>query len=337
MIPELSAMTMDASDPGVFLFINSEPMTSAKPLISVVSPVYGAPGLVSELCMRLHKSMGEITEDYEIILVFDCSPDDGWEKIVDECCNDERVKGIRLSRNFGQHNAITAGLESARGEWIVVMDCDLQDQPEEIVKLYDSARKGYDIVFAQRHERRDSFLKRNSSRLFYSMFGYMTDTRQDARIANFGIYRNTVVAAILSMRDYVRYFPTMAQWVGFDSISIPVTHSARGDGRSMYTWSKLFSLAIDNMVAFSDKPLRLTVKFGMCICLVTTMVALFYLYQYFRGGITVTGYTSLILSIWFLGGIVIFLLGVLGIYLGKVFDQTKARPVYLVREKKNLP
>jgi glycosyltransferase involved in cell wall biosynthesis len=163
-------------------------MDNCKKHLSIVSPVYGAPSLIGELCLRLHSSLKKITEDYEIILVFDCSPDNGWEEICIECERDKRVKGIRLSRNFGQHYAITAGLEQATGEWVVVMDCDLQDRPEEINKLYKKAQEGYDIVFAQRADRKDSFLKRLSSKAFYAVFSYMTDTHQDARIANFGIY-----------------------------------------------------------------------------------------------------------------------------------------------------
>jgi glycosyltransferase involved in cell wall biosynthesis len=304
--------------------------------ISIVCPVYGSPGLIATLCQRLHDSLGKITEQYEVILVFDCSPDNGWESICRECRRDRRVKGIRLSRNFGQHYAITAGLEHASGEWVVVMDCDLQDRPEEIPKLYDKAQEGYDIVFAQRQQRRDGLLKRLTSRAFYAVFSYMTETHQDARIANFGIYRDKVIHAIVSMRDYVRYFPTMAQWVGFESTAIPVEHAERGEGKSNYSWRKLFAIAFNNMVVFSDKPLRLTVKFGMTISAVTALFGLHYLWRYFQGEITVLGFMSVVLSIWFLSGIIIFLLGVLGIYLGKTFDQTKNRPVYIVRDRENL-
>jgi len=304
--------------------------------LSVVIPVYGAPELISELCNRLHKSLREITQDYEIILVFDCSPDDSWERICEECKRDERVKGIRLSRNFGQHYAITAGLEHAGGKWIVVMDCDLQDQPEEICKLYQKAQEGYDIVFAQRKVRKDHFLKRLSSCLFYKVFSYMTDSHQDAAIANFGVYSDNVIRAVLSMRDYVRYFPTMAQWVGFKSTAIEVEHAERSTGRSSYSLRKLLYLAVNNMIAFSDKPLRLTVKVGMSVCLLTILVGLTYLYRYLIGGIVVSGYASLILSIWFIGGVIIFLIGILGIYLGKAFDQTKRRPTYIIDAMENI-
>jgi len=314
----------------------SEDYQQSVPILSVVIPVYGAPELISELCNRLHKSLSEITQDYEIILVFDCSPDNSWEKICEECKKDKRVKGIRLSRNFGQHYAITAGLKYAIGKWIVVMDCDLQDQPEEITRLYQHAQNGYDIVFAQRIERKDGLVKRMSSKVFYRVFSYMTDSHQDASIANFGIYRKCVIDAIMSMRDYVRYFPTMAQWVGFRRDVITVKHAERCIGRSSYSWKKLLMLAFATIIVFSDKPLRLTIKMGMLICLVTLAIAATYFCRYLHGSITVSGYTSLILSIWFLGGVVIFLIGVLGIYLGRTFDQTKQRPTYIIQATENL-
>lgn len=308
-------------------------MRARNAYMSVVIPVYGAPELIHELCDRLHKSLGEITQDYEVTLVFDCSPDDSWNRICEECGRDDRVRGIQLSRNFGQHYAITAGLEHVRGEWIVVMDCDLQDQPEEISKLYSKAQEGYDIVFAQRTERKDGYWKCFSSKLFYKVFSYMTDSVQDATIANFGIYRREVIGAILAMKDYVRYFPTMAQWVGYRSTTVRVDHASRASGRSAYSLRKLLQLALDNMIVFSDKPLRLTIKLGMCVCAITILVAVVYFTRYLLGHITVSGYTSLILSIWFLGGMIIFLIGVLGIYLGKAFDQTKQRPTYIVSSR----
>ncbi len=308
--------------------------TSCK--LSVVSPVYGTPSLIPELCRRLHESLQRFTEDYEILLVFDCSPDDGWSRIQAECEHDSRVKGIKLSRNFGQHYAITAGLERASGDWMVVMDCDLQDRPEEIQRLYELALEGHDIVFARRRDRKDGFVKKLCSRAFYATFSYLTNTRQDARIGNFGVYRTSVIQAILSMRDYVRYFPTMAQWVGFRSTTLEVEHAERSEGRSNYSWGQLFRLAFDTIIVFSDKPLRLVVQFGAVICLLTLIVTIVYLIQYIVGQITVTGFASLFLSIWFFGGIMIFLLGVVGMYLGKTFDQTKHRPTYIVDETENV-
>lgn len=314
---------------------NKESLT-CRPQLSVVSPVYGSPDSIKILCSRLKDSLSKLTDQYEVILVFDCSPDDGWSHICSECSKDDRIKGIKLSRNFGQHYAITAGLQNAKGEWIVVMDCDLQDQPEEIPPLFRRAQEGFDIVFAQRKERQDTYLKRVSSKLFYAIFSYMTDSKQDASIANFGIYHHDTIDALLSMNDRIRYFPAMIQWVGFNSTVLPVSHGVRENGNSTYTWRSLFKLAFDNMIAFSDKPLRLTVRLGMLICGTTIAFSLWLLIRYFWGGIIVSGYTSIILSIWFLAGIVIYILGVIGTYLGCLFDQTKNRPTFIIQSKVNM-
>lgn len=163
----------------------------------------------------------------------------------------------------------------------------------------------------------------------------MTDSNQDAAIANFGVYHHRVIDAILSMKDKVRYFPTMAQWVGFKATAISVKHSSRSEGKSNYTWKRLFNLALDNIIVFSDKPLRLTIKLGIIVSLGSFTVGCSYFLRYFFGGILVSGFTSLILSIWFLSGIIIFILGMLGIYIGRMFDQVKDRPTYIVRKMEN--
>ena len=188
--------------------------------LSIVIPVYLGESMVFKLIERLTKSLSAVSNKYEIILVEDGSPDDSWDEIQKICAKNSTVKGIKLSRNFGQHYAITAGLKITQGKWIVVMDCDLQDQPEEIIKLINKAKEGFDIVYAQRSKREDRFLKRTSSKLFYKIFGYLTNTVQDPSIANFGIYHQNVIQAVLSMNDYIRFFPTMVQWVGFKSTKI---------------------------------------------------------------------------------------------------------------------
>ncbi len=303
--------------------------------VSVVSPVYRAQNLIDELVERLENSLSKIFEDYEIILVEDGSPDKSWEAIEKICANNQKVKGIKLSRNFGQHYAITAGLANANGDWVVVMDCDLQDQPEEIPKLYNKAKEGYDIVYAQRELRQDSVLKKVSSKLFYKTFGYLTDSKQDPSIANFGIYKDKVIQSILAMNDHVRFFPTMVQWVGFKSAKINVEHSSRAEGKSSYSWRKLINLAIDNIIAFSDKPLRLTIRLGLFIAVLSFIFGLVYIYKYLNGEIKVLGFASIIISIWFLSGLIIFILGIIGIYLGKAFDKVKERPTYIISRMLN--
>ena len=303
--------------------------------VSVVSPVYLAETLVKELVDRLNKTLSLLTDDYEIILVEDGSPDKSWGQIQLICENDHKVKGLKLSRNFGQHYAITAGLERATGDWIVVMDCDLQDKPEEIPTLYAKTKEGYDIVHARRLVRKDSYLKRITSLSFYRLFGYLTDSKQDPSIANFGIYHRKVIRSILDMKDHIRYFPTMIQWVGFSSTKVDVDHSPRADGKSSYTWRKLLNLAFDNIISFSDKPLKLTIRLGFTISVIAISLGIYYLYRYFAGEIEVLGFASLIISIWFLSGLIIFVLGILGIYLGKTFDRVKDRPTHIINEEMN--
>ena len=303
---------------------------------SIVSPVYGCPDALEELCRRVTDTV-EPLGTYEIILVFDCSRDNSWEIMCNLAAADPHIKCVRLARNFGQHYAITAGLSHTSGQWVVVMDCDLQDQPEEIPRLYAKAQEGYDTVCAQRAERQDSFFKRLGSTAFYRVLAYMTDTEQDVSIANFGIYHHKVIRSILAMGDHIRYFPAMVQWVGFQRTAIPVTHAARANGGSSYSLRRLFSLAFDNIIAFSDKPLRLTVKIGGLMSLLSFCIAIFYFVSFMAGAITEPGYASIILSIWLLGSMHIFVLGMVGVYLGYVFERVKDRPIYLVKDRLNFP
>ena len=302
-------------------------------MLSVISPVYKAEGIVDELIKRIHDSVSVITNDYEIILVEDGGGDGSWEKIEKNVDMDKRVKGIKLSRNFGQHHAITAGLDHCKGEWVVVMDCDLQDRPEEIPRLYEEAMKGYDIVYARRKQRHDSFFKKMYSKLFYKLFAWLSGVPQDGTIANFGMYSSGAIKAVNQLREPLRSFATMIKWVGFKISNIEVEHGQRFDGKSTYSFKKLFHLALDISLAFSDKPLRMTVKLGAIISASSFLFGIYMLYEYFVGRITQPGFTSLILSIWFLSGLIILILGVIGLYLGKVFEGIKNRPLYVIEKK----
>ncbi len=300
--------------------------------ISVVSPVYRAEELVSVLVDRICAALAPVVATFEIILVDDGSPDNGWEEIKKACQKDRRVVGIRLSRNFGQHYAISAGLGQARGRWIVVMDCDLQDQPEEIATLYQKALEGYDIVLARRANRQDGILKIASSRMFYGFLNYLTGVQQDATIANFGIYERKVITAINQMSESIRYFPTMVRWVGFKRTAIDVAHAARPAGGTSYNWSRLLNLALDIALSYSDKPLKLVVRAGTLVSLVGFVFAGYTVVQALRGRIVVLGYASLIVSLWLLAGLIILILGVIGLYIGKVFEGVKRRPPFIMSE-----
>ena len=305
------------------------------PLISIVSPVYKGEKMLEELVSRIESAVATFTDNYEIILVNDCSPDNSWNKIKEICMRDKNVKGLNLSRNFGQHYAITAGLVESTGEWVVVLDCDLQDRPEEIPNLYKKTLEGYDTVFAEIIEREDLFMKKLTSRAFSYIFAYFTDSPVDKKTNNFGIYHRKVIDAVLSMGDYIKCFPIEVRWVGFNIGYHPVVKDGRAEGTSGYTWSKLFSFAFNNIIAFSNKPLKLALKFGFFVVLISLILALYYLVRYMVGGIGVSGFTTLVISLWMIAGILIFLIGVLGIYLGRVYDKVKDRPIYIVKERLN--
>lgn len=280
-------------------------MPSKLPIISIVSPVYRAEKIVAKLVSEIQKTMFSINISYEIILVDDRSPDNSWEAMKILSAKFPEVKSIRLSRNFGQHPAIIAGLSQAKGEWVIVMDCDLQDQPKEIEKLFNKTKEGFDIVLAKRANRKDGFLKKLSSTIFHKIYNYLTDTKFDSTIANFGIYNKKVIDEVLEMNDYIKSFPLFVNWVGFKTTSIEVEHAERDSGDSTYTFSKLLSLAFNAIISFSNKPLKLFVKFGMIISLLSLLVGTYYIIESINHRIQVLGYASIIVSIWFLSGVII--------------------------------
>ena len=300
--------------------------------ISIVTPVYGCRKSLNNLYERLNQTLSTITDDFEIIMVNDSSPDNAWEAIKELAKKDDRVKGINLSRNFGQHKAITAGLDYALGDWIVVMDCDLQDQPEEIVKLYNKAQEGYEIVFGRRAERKDSFFKKLGSKLFYKVYDYFTDSNVDNTIANFSIISKNVLNTLKTMKEQNRTYPLFVNWVGFGRAEVNIEHSSREDGKSSYTLSKLVNLAIDSIVSQSNKPLKLSIKFGFTIALLSLLYGSWLVLKYFAFSIPVEGWTSVMVSIYFIGGLLFANMGILGLYIGKIFDETKNRPIYIVQE-----
>ena len=302
-------------------------------MISIVSPVYRAEKILPILVSEINLVMERIGEDYEIILVDDRSPDNSWEVMKVLSSQNPKIKSIRLSRNFGQHSAIFAGLTKTKGDWVVVMDCDMQDQPKEIAKLYKKALEGYDIVLGQRENRKDKFLKKLTSKLFYKVFNYLSGANFDNNVANFGIYHQKTIKSILDMGDYVKFFSLFINWIGFKSISIPIEHGEREEGKSTYSVGRLFKQAFNVIISFSDKPLRLFINFGLSISILSFVLGIYYLYLSITHKITQPGFSSLILSIWFLSGIIISCIGIVGVYLGKTFDQAKGRPTFIIDEE----
>ncbi|MDO6444987.1 glycosyltransferase family 2 protein [Colwellia sp. 1_MG-2023] len=305
--------------------------------IAVVIPIYGSPNSLNELVERLIATLGELTKNYEVILVEDHCPKNSWEAVENLCLTYKEVKGIKFSKNFGQHYAILAGLRKTDADYVVVMDCDLQDHPEDIPALYKKIKQGFDKVFVKRINRKHSLLERFTSKIFYKFLSYMTDTQQDASIGNFGIYSRSVTKEISQLTETARLFPVHARWVGFNDAHIEIIHKERHDeGVSSYTFRKRLALAIDIALSFSEKPLWLVIKFGFSISALSFFYALYTLTNWLFGGVTVEGWTSLIISVWLLSGIIIAILGVVGVYVAKTFDETKSRPLYIIEKEINM-
>jgi dolichol-phosphate mannosyltransferase len=300
--------------------------------ISVVIPVYGCRACLEELHRRLVAALSAITPHFEIILVNDACPQNSWETIKELAIKDRRVKAVDLSRNFGQIRAITAGLEFVTGRWIVVMDCDLQDRPEEIGKLYNKAREGFDIVFARRAVRKDNFFKKFCSKIFQAAYRYLTAGAFDSSISNFSISRQMVMTNYARMGDRNRAFTLFIKWMGFKTTAIDVVHAERASGNSSYTMRKQLRLASEIITTQSNKPLVLSIKLGLTVAAISFFFGMYLILDHFISGRLLQGWTSTIVSIYFVGGMILAQLGILGLYLGLVFDQTKNRPLYIVRE-----
>jgi dolichol-phosphate mannosyltransferase len=301
------------------------------PHLSVVTPVYRAEGCLEELYRRLVAALSGITSDFEIIMIEDRGGDRSWQIIRELARRDARVKGIQFSRNFGQHYGITAGLDHCNGDWVVVMDCDLQDRPEDIPLLYAKAREGYEVVHALRDRRQDALVKRWGSNLYFWLLGYFSDVAYESP-GNFRMLSRKVVENFRQLREQLRYSTGLLHWMGFPTAYVEVRQAERFAGETTYTLRKLLQLGFDIIIAFSDKPLRLSVRLGFVIAFLAFCYGLYILVRALLYGSAITGWSSLIVSIYFIGGIIIAILGVIGIYLGKTFDESKKRPLYIVMD-----
>jgi glycosyltransferase involved in cell wall biosynthesis len=302
--------------------------------ISVVVPVYGCRNALNELYKRLTNVLTKITKDYEIIFVNDNCPQNSFEVMEQICKKDKRVVGIELSRNFGQMKAILAGLDHSKGEYVVVMDCDLQDRPEEIENLYNKVLEGYDVVFARRKVRQDSFLKVLMSKMFYKIYSIATDIKYDASICNFSISKRIVIDNYCKMREQHRTFAIYIKWLGFKQVTIDVSHDKRKEGKSSYNFKKRLKLALDILFSQSDKLLKTIVYSGFCITIISFIAVIWIILNYLFNSVS-SGWSSIIATICLMSGVIIFVIGVVGIYIGNIFVQVKERPLYVVRSVLN--
>jgi polyisoprenyl-phosphate glycosyltransferase len=303
--------------------------------ISVVSPVYKCGDCVAELHRQLVSALEPLVPSFEIILVNDGCPANSWEAVRAVAAFDTRVKAINLARNFGQHYAIAAGVHHSSGNWVVVMDCDLQDRPPEIPNLYRKALEGYDIVYALRHNRQDTWRKRLLSRGFASIYNLLSDIKIVPNACNFSIASRQVIDGYCRLKELNRSYHLLLRWLGFRYTYLQVEHSDRFAGSSAYNIRRGIVLAIESVTSQSNKPLILSIRAGFLMAGSALLVGLYYIVRYLTHGIGVTGWTSVIVSLYFLGGLILANLGVLGLYVGKVFNEAKERPLYLVKEMLN--
>lgn len=303
--------------------------------ISIVAPVYKCGECVAELHRQLVLALEPLVDSFEIILVNDGCPANSWEAVRAVAALDSRVKAINLSRNFGQHYAIAAGLHHSSGRWVVVMDCDLQDRPSEIPKLYRKAREGHDIVYALRTRRHDGLIKRLLSRAFLALYNLLSDIKIRPGSCNFSIASEQVIAEYCRLKELSRSYHLVLRWLGFHSVFLDVDHSERFAGTSAYNLRRGFLLAIESITSQSNKPLLLSIRAGFLMSASALAVGVYYIARYFMHGIGVEGWTSVIVSVYFIGGLVLANMGVLGLYMGKVYNEVRERPLYVIRDLLN--
>ena len=297
--------------------------------VSVVVPVYGCADCLGALHERLTQSVREATPDYEIVFVDDRSPDGAWEVLEELASSDSALRVVRLSRNFGQHAAITAGVAHSTGRWVVVMDCDLQDPPEEIPRLHAKAKEGYDIVFTRRRGRRGSFFRRQASRLYFRLLNLALKTDMSHEVGNFSIVSRRVADAFLRVNDIDRHYLMILRWLGFEHATIEFEHADRYRGKSAYTLAALIRFAFDGLFFQTTTLLRWIVNAGFGISILGVLLAGLFVVNYFvRTGYP--GWTSLGVLLLLLSGFIIVSTGVTGLYIGKIFTQVKGRPLYVV-------
>jgi glycosyltransferase involved in cell wall biosynthesis len=298
--------------------------------LSVVIPVYNCAGCLRALHARLTTALLAVTPDYEIVLVDDRSVDGAWETMRELARGDQRLRIVRLSRNFGQHAAITAGLARATGNWTVVMDCDLQEPPEEIPRLYAKAQEGYEIVRAVREGRRHSAFRRFSASLYRRM---LSEREGEIEFSTLSIISRKVRETFLLLRDRDREYQLVLDWLGFTQASITFAHADReGDSPSAYGLRELIRVALDGMFFRTTVLLRWIVFVGFCIAGVGAVLAAYAVFSRYIED-TPPGYTSIIVLLLLLSGFIIIALGIVGLYIGRIFDQVKGRPLFVVDEQ----
>jgi glycosyltransferase involved in cell wall biosynthesis len=287
-----------------------------------------------ELHRRLAGVMENLDGPSEVVFVDDGSTDGSFALLQEMHALDPRIKVVRLSRNFGHQIALTAGLDHALGRAVIIMDADLQDPPEVAIELARRWREGYDVVYAVREERNgESRFKLLTAKLFYRLMGRMSGVPIPVDAGDFRLVDRRAVDAVASMREHSRYLRGMFAWVGYDQTGVPYERSARFAGKTKYPLRKMISFATDGVISFSAVPLRLALALGFVVSLVSTLAGVLGIVLRLTGVYTVPGWASIVVGMSFLGGVQLTVLGVMGAYIARIYEEVKQRPLYLVRDR----
>jgi glycosyltransferase involved in cell wall biosynthesis len=304
-------------------------------MISVIIPIYNEekniPILMKELIIAL-----ETYPDYEIIFVNDGSADSSENLIKEFCLTNSKIKLINLSRNFGHQEALTAGLENANGDAVVMMDGDMQDPPSLIPKLIEKWQDGYEVVYTIKKKRNEPFLRKFLFKQFYKVFSLLSEYKMPMDSGIFSLIDKKVLKIIISLEEKNKYITGLRYWVGFNQGSVEFERPNRLEGEPKQTFSKLFKLAMDGIFSFSNKPLELAFLIGMIITAFSFLLICLIIYIKLFTTKAIPGYATYTSIILFMGGINIFISGILGRYISMIFKDTKNRPIYLIKNKVNL-
>lgn len=313
----------DAMDPG-----------ETRPVLSVVVPCCNEEAVLRETNCRLVAILEGISPNFEIVYVDDGSTDSTPDLLREMQIEENRIRAIRFSRNFGHQVAITAGLEHTRGDAIVIIDADLQDPPEVIREFFQKWMDGHDVVYGVRVEREgETAFKRGTAKIFYRFISRLSDTAIPLDTGDFRLMDRRVVDALLAMPERDRFVRGMVSWLGFSQVAVPYRRAARFAGDTKFSLFKMMRFATDGIVSFSTLPLRMATWIGFAasgIALVEIGVALFD--KIFTHGL-VRGWTSTVIAIWFVGGVQLICMGIIGEYVGRIYGESKRRPLYVVRER----
>ena len=313
-------------------------MEQATPRYSIVVPLLDEEQVLPALVERLTGVLDGLDGPWEIVLVDDGSRDGTYGLAVELHTRDERVKVVRLSRNFGHQLALSAGLDVAAGEAVITMDGDLQHPPEVIPELVAAWQAGNDIVYGVMEERHgETWFKALTAGAFYRVLGRMSDIDVPQAAGDFRLVDRRALAAFRAMRESNRYLRGMFSWIGFQQAGIPYSSPPRAAGRSKYTPRKMMRLATDAIIGFSDRPLRQALNVGFAVSALSIAFGLSAVVVKLAGGFSVPGWASLMMLFGVVGGIQLIVLGVIGEYVGRIYDEVKHRPLYLVRERHGFP